>query len=131
MGSFYLCVVRQNDVLALREAQILKVGIFICQNKTQKKQIKSWFEHLRHAIAMSLTLPLKPAIVSTFVLHQPNGNRYKRDGFNSAWRDAKLAAEEKHPDLNFDFTFHDIKAKGVSDLEGTLSEKQSISGHKT
>lgn len=80
---------------------------------------------------MSLTLPLKPAIVSTFVIHQPNGNRYTWNGVNSAWRDAKLAAEETHPDLNFDFTFHDIKAKGVSDLEGTLSEKQSISGHKT
>ncbi|WP_054877764.1 hypothetical protein [Yersinia wautersii] len=32
--------------------------------------------------------------------------------------------------LDFNFTFHDLKAKGVSDLEGTLSEKQAISGHK-
>ncbi|MDC9605562.1 integrase, partial [Xenorhabdus griffiniae] len=27
-------------------------------------------------------------------------------------------------------TFHDLKAKGISDLEGTLAEKQVISGHK-
>ncbi|MGK4483626.1 MULTISPECIES: integrase [Citrobacter freundii complex] len=43
--------------------------------------------------------------------------------------DKKIAAE-KYPDLDFQFTFHDLKAKGISDLEGTLSEKQEISGHK-
>ncbi|AHM73537.1 integrase [Yersinia hibernica] len=32
--------------------------------------------------------------------------------------------------MDFNFTFHDLKAKGVSDLEGSLSEKQAISGHK-
>ncbi|WP_072220137.1 integrase [Escherichia coli] len=37
---------------------------------------------------------------------------------------------EKYPDLDFQFTFHDLKAKGISDIEGTLSEKQEISGHK-
>ncbi|WP_226888207.1 hypothetical protein [Pectobacterium aquaticum] len=26
---------------------------------------------------------------------------------------------------------HDLKAKGVSDLDGTLAEKQAISGHMT
>jgi len=30
-----------------------------------------------------------------------------------------------------DFTFHDLKAKGISDLDGTLQEKQAISGHKS
>jgi hypothetical protein len=53
------------------------------------------------------------------------------DGFNSAWAKARAAAEAKHPELRSDFTFHDIKAKGISDLEGTLQEKQNISGHKS
>lgn len=34
------------------------------------------------------------------------------------------------PTLNFDFTFHDLKAKGISDLQGNIYEKQAISGHK-
>ncbi|MGE4260027.1 hypothetical protein [Shewanella fodinae] len=29
-----------------------------------------------------------------------------------------------------DFTFHDLKAKGISDLDGNLQAKQAISGHK-
>ena len=53
-----------------------------------------------------------------------------RDGFNSRWQQAKEEAQ-KHPHMLFDFTFHDLKAKGVSDLEGSLQEKQQISGHKT
>ncbi len=56
--------------------------------------------------------------------------KYTRDGFNSRWKKAKQAAKEAFPDLDFNFTFHDLKAKGISDLEGTLAEKQVISGHK-
>ena len=41
---------------------------------------------------------------------------------------AKKAAAVKHSEL--DFSFHDLKAKGISALEGTLSDKQAISGYK-
>ncbi|MGL4515753.1 MAG: hypothetical protein ACRCUH_03510 [Shewanella sp.] len=30
-----------------------------------------------------------------------------------------------------DFTFHDIKAKAISDVAGSSRDKQRISGHKT
>ncbi|GJL45347.1 hypothetical protein TUM17580_14060 [Citrobacter farmeri] len=54
---------------------------------------------------------------------------YTRDGFNCRWQQARDEAQKKHPHLLFDFTFHDLKAKGVSDPEGSLQEKQQISGH--
>lgn len=44
---------------------------------------------------------------------------------------AREAAIQNYPDVSFDFTVHDLKAKGISDLEGTLQEKQTISGHKS
>ncbi|WP_371419511.1 site-specific integrase [Hafnia paralvei] len=40
-------------------------------------------------------------------------------------------ARAAFPELSFDFTFHDLKAKGISDLEGSILDKQKISGHKT
>lgn len=40
---------------------------------------------------------------------------------------AKKAAAVKYSGLDFNFTFHDLKAKGISDVEGTLSDKQAIS----
>lgn len=59
------------------------------------------------------------------------GQRYTRNGFNSRWQAARDQAIASFPELSFDFTFHDLKAKGISDLEGSLSEKQEISGHKS
>ncbi|MFW3906689.1 tyrosine-type recombinase/integrase [Klebsiella pneumoniae] len=130
MEIAYLCLARQSDVLALTEDQIRETGIFIRQGKTGVKQIKAWSPRLRAAVALARSLPLKPGIRSLFVIHQNSGSKYTRDGFNSRWREAKIAAQEKYPHLQIDFTFHDLKAKGVSDLEGSLEEKQAISGHK-
>lgn len=130
MELAYLCCARQSDVLALTRDQLLEPGIFICQGKTGAKQIKAWSDRLRAAIELADAVPIANGIASVYVIHQPNGNRYTRDGFNSKWRNAKLAAQAANPNLNIDFTFHDLKAKGISDLEGSLSEKQAISGHK-
>ncbi|HAJ7159815.1 TPA: integrase [Escherichia coli] len=131
MEISYLCLSRQGDVLALQRSQLLPEGIFIRQNKTDAKQIKGWTARLRAAVNLALSLPVKPGFSSVYLIHQLDGSRYTRDGFNSRWRQAKESAAEKYPDLNLDFTFHDLKAKGVSDLKGTLQEKQQISGHKT
>lgn len=130
MEIAYLCVARLSDVLSLSEEQISDMGIFIRQGKTGVNQIKAWTTRLRAAVSLARALPLKPDIRSMFIIHQPSGSKYTRDGFNSRWREAKLAAQAKYPHLSIDFTFHDLKAKGISDLEGSLEEKQTISGHK-
>lgn len=130
MELSYLCVARQGDVLALRRDQLMDEGIYIRQGKTGVKQIKAWSPRLRAAVALAQTLTANTGIISTFVLRQPTGDRYTAAGFTNHWRKAKEEAIAAYPDLNFDFTFHDLKAKGISDLEGTLQEKQEISGHK-
>lgn len=58
------------------------------------------------------------------------GERYSYKGFNEAWRKARNAASEElgRP---LDCTFHDLKAKGISDYEGSGRDKQKFSGHKT
>lgn len=131
MELAYLCLSRQGDILALQKSQLLEQGIFIKQGKTSAKQIKAWSERLSAVIDLAKTLPLKDSVTSIYVIHQRNGNRYTRDGFNRRWQLAKEEAQKINPHLLFDFTFHDLKAKGVSDLEGSLQDKQLISGHKT
>jgi hypothetical protein len=69
-------------------------------------------------------------MVSLYVIHQQSGSRYTRAAFNAQWIKAKKLAAEKFPELELNFTVHDLKAKGISDLEGTLYEKQEISGPK-
>ncbi|MCF4053644.1 hypothetical protein L2V98_19965, partial [Escherichia coli] len=49
---------------------------------------------------------------------------------NNWWNQAKHAAEKKSG-VPFGCNFHDIKAKGISDYEGSSRDKQIFSGHKT
>ncbi|MGJ0192527.1 hypothetical protein ACR6A7_09330 [Pantoea sp. RRHST58] len=121
----------QKDVLELTRGQLLEEGIFICQHKTNKKQIKAWSDRLRAGIAMAEALPLKPGLSSLYVLHQSTGGKYTRDAFHSAWAKARSAASAVRAERQLDFTFHDIKAKGISDRDGKLRKKQNISGHKS
>ena len=130
MEIAYLCCARQGDVLDLKKSQLLEEGILIQQSKTSVTQIKAWTERLHAVIKLAENLPLNPGMVSIYVIHQQSGSRYTRDAFNAQWMKAKKIAMEKYPDLDFQFTFHDLKAKGISDLKGTLNEKQEISGHK-
>lgn len=114
----------------MKTSQLIDEGILIQQSKTGVAQIKGWGSRLRSAVNMATLLPLNSGMSSIFVVHQPSGAGYTRDGFNSRWMKAKKEAKEKYPELNFDFTFHDLKAKGISDLSGSLYDKQAISGHK-
>ncbi|MDE9447765.1 tyrosine-type recombinase/integrase, partial [Xenorhabdus bovienii] len=130
MELAYLCCARQADVLSLTRSQLMEKGIFIRQGKTGKQQIKAWTKRLEDAVKMSGTLVTDPGIASMYVICQATGHKYTRDGFNSRWKKAKDIAKDTFPELDFNFTFHDLKAKGISDLDGTLAEKQMISGHR-
>ncbi|MGG2141079.1 phage integrase central domain-containing protein [Symbiopectobacterium sp. RP] len=131
MEIAYLCAARQGDILAMTNQQLLDDGIFIAQGKTGKKQIKAWTGRLHAAIEMAHQMPVNSGVCSQYIIRQSTGGRYTWDGFNSRWRKAKQDAAVAFPYLSFDFTFHDLKAKGISDLDGTLAEKQAISGHMT
>lgn len=128
MELAYMCCARQQDVLSMRTSQLLERGIFIAQSKTGVEQIKLWTPRLRAAITLAKSLA--PAgVVSTFVICKPDGGSWTRDGFNTRWRKARQQARAISG-LPLDFTFHDLKAKGISDLSGSLQDKQAVSGHK-
>ncbi|EBV0766101.1 integrase, partial [Salmonella enterica subsp. enterica serovar Kirkee] len=40
-------------------------------------------------------------------------------------------AAQRELNRQLDYTFHDIKAKAISDFEGSSRDKQIFSGHKT
>ncbi len=114
----------------MKKSQFMDEGILIKQSKTSVAQIKAWSPRLEGVIKSASSLPLNKGMSTIYVIHQPAGSKYTRDGFNSRWMKAKQDAKETFPDIDFDFTFHDLKAKGISDLSGSIYEKQAISGHK-
>ncbi len=125
MEIAYLCAARVSDVLKMNWNQILDKGIFIQQGKTGIKQIKAWTERLSAAVDICREWGQDGPVIRTMY-----GERYSYKGFNEAWRKARNAASEElgRP---LDCTFHDLKAKGISDYEGSGRDKQKFSGHKT
>lgn len=125
MEIAYLCAARVSDVLKMDWNQIMDKGIFIQQGKTGIKQIKAWSERLHEAVDICRLWGENGAVIKTMY-----GERYLYKGFNEAWRKARnLAGNSLGRPL--DCTFHDLKAKGISDYEGTGKDKQKFSGHKT
>jgi len=130
----YLCAARFSDVLTLTMKQITDEGIYICQGKTGKKQIKTWSSALKDAVYSQKS---RVHVGSHYLF----SGRFNRPGypehmsksamevnFRKARRDAFEYAKKNSLEFKVDFTFHDLKAKGISDYEGN---KQEFSGHKT
>ncbi|MPW31836.1 integrase [Agarivorans sp. B2Z047] len=129
MELAYLCCARRGDVLAARRSQVLDDGLYIAQGKTGVQQIKLWSPRLKAAIALSKQLT-KPGLNSLFIVSKPDGSEWSGDGFAGRWRKAVSKVREV-TGMPLDFTYHDLKGKGISDLDGTLHDKQVIAGHKT
>lgn len=127
MEISYLCAARLGDVLELRWNEVMDNGLFIEQNKTGMKQIKEWSPRLRSAIQLARNTF---GTGGEFVVTTNKGGRVIPKTLNNWWNDAKRAAEQK-AGVPFGCNFHDIKAKGISDYEGSSRDKQLFSGHKT
>jgi hypothetical protein len=74
---------------------------------------------------------LHEGVASIFVINKTGGGKLTSDGLRSSWRRAMDKLAVTHPDIERTFTFHDIKAKGISDFDGNIHDKQQFSGHKT
>lgn len=125
MEIAYLCATRVSDILALEWSQVMDDGLFIQQRKTGVAQIKSWTPRLLQAIDLCRTHGEKGKLIKN-----RNGERYSYNGYNDLWNKAKQEAA-KNLGYALDCTFHDLKAKGISDYEGSSRDKQLFSGHKT
>lgn len=149
MEIAYLCAARQRDVLDLTRDDIRDEGLYIEQGKTGKKQIKEWTPRLRAAVELALSQPSK--IDTNVIIHTTSGTAYTSSGFKSIFRrtvdkalGVRRARSNETPDeikrrlkafnkkypkvLHEPFTYHDLKAKSISQYEG---DKQKFSGHKT
>lgn len=131
MEVSYCCAARQGDVWNLTREQLKDPGVFIKQGKTGVKQIKEWNPRLRKAIDVALAHQKVKNM--TYVFAYPDGTRPSQRTMASWFVKAKNKAQENLKacgiKMETDFTFHDIKAKAISDYEG--EDKKFFSGHKT
>lgn len=128
MEISYLCAARKSDVLSLQRQALKPEGVYIRQGKSGVRQIKSWTDRLRNAVNLGLSTPSSQPTM--FVIHTRTGTKLTASGLRVHWNNAWEKALNEVATLEH-FTLHDLKAKGISDFEGSLSDKQNFSGHKT
>lgn len=124
MELTYVCAARGQDIRTLLMSDITDEGLLVVQQKTGKKQIKLWNSRLRAAVNQALEL--RREVVSrrrhdsVYLILNSRGRPFTESSLKTLW------ARHRLPDM--DWTFHDLKAKGISDFEG---DKQAFSGHKS
>lgn len=122
MEMAYLCRLRKVEVLSLTRRAIKDTGLEVHRTKGSKSSLVYWSPRLRAAVDLALATNTKPVTQSAHIIRGKDGGRVRPSSFDTAWQRlmAKVGVER--------FTFHDLKAKGVSDTAG---DKQAASGHKT
>ena len=132
MELSYLNGARGGDVRTITMDDLRDLGIYIQQNKTGKKQIKGWTERLEDAKNLALALRQEIAatvgVISPYLIINRFGQPYTASGLKSMWQKNKQRLARDPGIVIADWTYHDIKAKGISDFEG---DKQLFSGHKS
>lgn len=127
MRLAYLTAMRQQDLLALRLEQIDDDGIRITQGKTGKRQIFTWTPELRSivdgALAMHPKLNQRP-----WLFPSRDGAGYTSDGFKSLWNRVQQQWAKQGGER---FTWHDIRAKALTDAKRLGRDAQSLAGHAT
>lgn len=116
---------RQGDILELMRSDLKDDGIHVTVNKTQRKMIIGWTDHLRAAVDALVALQPKK-IRSMYLLCTRRGAAYSSDGFRSIWQRKMKAAIEKGI-LKERFRDHDLRAKTGSDTD--LEHASSLLAH--
>jgi integrase len=123
MELAYLMRLRLSEALALQHSDIRDDGVLARRTKGSKTQIVGWSNRLHAAVDSAES---KAAIKSFYVIHDAKGQPIRTSTFQTAWNRLMKTAIEKG--LTERFTFHDLKAKGVTDFDG---DKQKAAGHRS
>ncbi|MFS1526377.1 hypothetical protein ACL7TT_20210 [Microbulbifer sp. 2304DJ12-6] len=146
MELSYICRARRGEVFAYTELSIRREGLYLKRGKGSKNEVTLFSDRLRLAIdACRRIYPSAPP--KGHLLHDKNGNPYKKNALDSAWERVitkalttgaalppELAKEAMAAGAEFiggcylltgKFTFHDIKAKGITD------HKNHDGGHRS
>ena len=121
MDIAYYTGARITDVLKLRLADCRDEGLFVEQHKTGKRQLFTWSDSLRDAIATAKKLP-RP-IRGLHLLCTNKGKPYTYSAFYTIWNGACTRAGVK------DVHFHDIRGKAATEAKQQGQDYQALLGH--
>ncbi len=117
---------RQGDLLNLTWAHVLPDGIYFRQGKTGKRLIITLTPELKEILTRSRKM--NTGYARLYLVRNSDGEKYTSEGFRANWqRYMRIALQRGLFKLRF--TFHDIRAKCVSDTKD-LQEASHRAGHQ-
>lgn len=134
MELAYLCRLRNNEVRNLKHSDIKNGSIRITRSKGSLGELTRISPRLQAAIDAAKAMhPDAPAPISgTYLLHDAKGAKISKNRFDSAWQrvmekavETGITLDDETLKLEEPFTFHDLKAKGVTD------HTEQWAGHKS
>lgn len=121
MELAYLLRARRKEVLALRRENIGEDGVYLCRGKGSENEVTRWTPRLQDAVKAAQALHRD--VISPWLIHDRQGQPIKASAQDTAWQ--RLMDKALANGLKERFTFHDIKAKGVTD------HAEQWAGHKS
>lgn len=126
MDFAYITAMRRGDILKLRLDQITEEGIWIKQSKTGSKQLYEWTDGLIDVVTRAKAL--KRPIRGLYLFCTRQGQPYSDTGFKAMWNRVQVKWADQGGQR---FTFHDIRAKALTDAKAKGMDAQSLAGHAT
>lgn len=114
---------RQGDLLRLDRASVTDAGLQFRAGKTGAAQLIEWNAELR--LTVDACLRLEPRVRRTLLCSR-SGRPFTSSGFQTAWQ--RLMRSAMEAGLSERFTFHDLRAKSLSDA-GSTAEAAARAGH--
>jgi integrase len=134
MEFAYLCRLRNSEVRSLKLTDIKNGSVRITRGKGSLGELTRISPRLQAAIDAAKSIyPNAPSpITGAYLLHDAKGLKVQKNRFDSAWQrviekavNEGLEVDGQQIKLEEAFTFHDLKAKGVTD------HTEQWAGHKS
>lgn len=122
----YLTGKAQGQVLRLHVSQLGAEGIEFGKRKRGAATLVEWSPRLQGYVRLAMAQP--STITSQYVIHTRTGSPYGSDGFKSLWQRLMREWVEQG---NERFTFHDLRAKAVTDVSDQGRKASELTGHRT
>lgn len=122
----YLTGKAQAQIIRLHRSQITQEGINFGKRKGGAATLVLWSRRLKKYVNAAIAMPSK--VDTMFVIHNMQGSPYTKDGFKTIWQKLMKVWVSQG---NERFTFHDLRAKAVSDVLEQGRKASELTGHRS
>ncbi len=121
MEIAYLCRARMSEIRTMPYNAPNDMGVYLKRSKQSESETTTWTPRLRAAIEAARAI--HPNASKRYLIHNEDGSMITENQFRNAWRRTMDRALQSG--LKKRFTFHDLKARGVT------NHPSQYSGHKS